>query len=245
MATIAQDVVKHSRSGLLPEAAAFLAGSPLPGVIGGRDVPATDGATFTTLDPGTGKPIAEVAAMKAADVDRAVKAAAEAFPRLVRAAGQRARDLDPSPRRRSRAPQADHRPDRSARRRQDRHAGRRRRAELRRHDALLRRHGPAHQRRNALAVKGHEAWTMRHPWGPCGFIFPWNFPFLLIGWGISPALAAGNTVVIKPAEDTPLSAIYLASSRTRSASPMASSTSSPASAKPPAPRSPRIPACGG
>jgi aldehyde dehydrogenase (NAD+) len=50
---------------------------------------------------------------------------------------------------------------------------------------------------------------MRHPWGPCGFIFPWNFPFLLIGWGIAPALAAGNTVVIKPAEDTPLSAIYL------------------------------------
>ena len=64
-------------------------------------------------------------------------------------------------------------------------------------------------RRNTLAVKGHEAWTMRQPWGPCGFIFPWNFPFLLIGWGISPALAAGNTVVIKPAEDTPLSAIYL------------------------------------
>jgi aldehyde dehydrogenase (NAD+) len=64
-------------------------------------------------------------------------------------------------------------------------------------------------RRNILAVKGHEAWTMRHPWGPCGFIFPWNFPMLLIGWGIAPALAAGNTVVIKPAEDTPLSAIYL------------------------------------
>jgi aldehyde dehydrogenase (NAD+) len=61
-----------------------------------------------------------------------------------------------------------------------------------------------------LAVAGHEAWTVRHPWGPCGFIFPWNFPFLLIGWGVSPALAAGNTVVIKPAEDTPLSAIYLA-----------------------------------
>jgi hypothetical protein len=66
------------------------------------------------------------------------------------------------------------------------------------------------QRRNVLAVAGHEAWTVRHPWGPCGFIFPWNFPFLLIGWGISPALAAGNTVVIKPAEDTPMSAIYLA-----------------------------------
>jgi acyl-CoA reductase-like NAD-dependent aldehyde dehydrogenase len=66
------------------------------------------------------------------------------------------------------------------------------------------------QRRNVLAVAGHEAWTVRHPWGPCGFIFPWNFPILLIGWGIAPALAAGNTVVIKPAEDTPLSAIWLA-----------------------------------
>jgi aldehyde dehydrogenase (NAD+) len=66
------------------------------------------------------------------------------------------------------------------------------------------------QRRNALAISRHEAWTVRQPWGPCGFIFPWNFPMLLIGWNIAPALAAGNTVVIKPAEDTPLSAIYLA-----------------------------------
>ena len=33
---------------------------------------------------------------------------------------------------------------------------------------------------------------MRLPWGPCGFIFPWNFPLLLVGWGIAPALAAGN-----------------------------------------------------
>jgi len=66
------------------------------------------------------------------------------------------------------------------------------------------------QHRTALAVAGHEAWSVRLPWGVCGFIFPWNFPFLLDGWGISPALAAGNTVVIKPAEDTPLSTIYLA-----------------------------------
>ena len=64
--------------------------------------------------------------------------------------------------------------------------------------------------RSTIAVARHEAWSVRQPWGPCGFIFPWNFPFLLAGWGISPALAAGNTVVIKPAEDTPLSTIYLA-----------------------------------
>jgi aldehyde dehydrogenase (NAD+) len=66
------------------------------------------------------------------------------------------------------------------------------------------------QRRNQLAVAGHEAWTLRSPWGACGFIFPWNFPVLLMGWGIAPALAAGNTVVVKPAEDTPLSSIYIA-----------------------------------
>lgn len=66
------------------------------------------------------------------------------------------------------------------------------------------------QTRNTIAVSGHEAWTVRKPWGACAFIFPWNFPFLLIGWGIAPALVAGNTVVIKPAEDTSLSAIYLA-----------------------------------
>src|SRR5262249_7108370 len=48
-----------------------------------------------------------------------------------------------------------------------------------------------------------------HPYGVFGYIFPGTFPFLLVGWGISPALAAGNTVVVKPAEDTPLSTLFL------------------------------------
>jgi aldehyde dehydrogenase (NAD+) len=65
------------------------------------------------------------------------------------------------------------------------------------------------QYREPLAISRHEAQTVRQPYGVCGFIFPWNFPFLLAGWGISPALAAGNTVVIKPAEDTSLSTLYL------------------------------------
>ena len=46
------------------------------------------------------------------------------------------------------------------------------------------------------------------PYGVCGFVFPWNFPFALCLWGIAPALAAGNTVVIKPASETPLSSLY-------------------------------------
>lgn len=66
------------------------------------------------------------------------------------------------------------------------------------------------RRREPIAVSGNEAWSLRQPYGVCGFIFPWNFPFLLVGWGIAPALAAGNTVVIKPAEDTPLSTLYFA-----------------------------------
>ncbi|MFZ5830676.1 MAG: aldehyde dehydrogenase family protein, partial [Planctomycetota bacterium] len=65
-------------------------------------------------------------------------------------------------------------------------------------------------RRTALAVPRFEAWSVRQPWGACGFIFPWNFPILLFGWGTAPALAAGNTVVVKPAEDTPLSSLYVA-----------------------------------
>jgi aldehyde dehydrogenase (NAD+) len=64
------------------------------------------------------------------------------------------------------------------------------------------------RRREPIAVSGFEARTVRSPYGVCGFIIPWNFPFLLLGWGIAPALAAGNTVVVKPAEDTPLSTLY-------------------------------------
>ena len=65
--------------------------------------------------------------------------------------------------------------------------------------------------REPIAVPGRQACVVEHPAGACGFVLPWNFPFLLVGWNISPALAAGNTVVIKPAEDTSLSTLYLGS----------------------------------
>ncbi|HEV2318630.1 MAG TPA: aldehyde dehydrogenase family protein, partial [Verrucomicrobiae bacterium] len=61
-----------------------------------------------------------------------------------------------------------------------------------------------------LAVKNIEARVHRGPYGVCGFIFPWNFPFTLLMWGIAPALAAGNTVVVKPSEVTPLSSLFVA-----------------------------------
>ncbi|CTQ33664.1 aldehyde dehydrogenase family protein [Jannaschia rubra] len=48
------------------------------------------------------------------------------------------------------------------------------------------------------------------PWGVCGQIVPWNFPLLMLSWKIAPALAMGNTVVLKPAEWTPLTALAFA-----------------------------------
>ncbi|MDP9073080.1 MAG: aldehyde dehydrogenase family protein [Actinomycetota bacterium] len=56
----------------------------------------------------------------------------------------------------------------------------------------------------------YHAYTLREPLGVVGQIIPWNFPLLMAAWKIGPALATGNTVVLKPAEQTPLSALYLA-----------------------------------
>lgn len=53
-------------------------------------------------------------------------------------------------------------------------------------------------------------YTRHEPVGVCGQIIPWNFPMMMMAWKIGPALAAGNCVVLKPAEQTPLSALYIA-----------------------------------
>ncbi|KAJ5150650.1 Aldehyde dehydrogenase N-terminal [Penicillium coprophilum] len=54
------------------------------------------------------------------------------------------------------------------------------------------------------------AYTVREPVGVCGQIIPWNFPLAMAAWKLGPALACGNTVVLKPAEQTPLSILFLA-----------------------------------
>jgi phenylacetaldehyde dehydrogenase len=53
----------------------------------------------------------------------------------------------------------------------------------------------------------YHAYTRREPIGVVGLIVPWNFPLVITAWKVAPALAAGNTVVLKPAEQTPLSAL--------------------------------------
>lgn len=55
----------------------------------------------------------------------------------------------------------------------------------------------------------HFSYTRREPLGVCGQIIPWNFPLLMWAWKIAPALVTGNTVVLKTAESTPLSALYV------------------------------------
>jgi acyl-CoA reductase-like NAD-dependent aldehyde dehydrogenase len=205
-------MTKQLPTNVLSEVAAFLVQDPLPAMIGGQQVLASNGETFRTLDPGSGTPLADVAAMQWDDVDRAVKAAQHAFdttgwPQL--SPNERGvllhRFADAIEERKFIIAQIE---------------------ALDCGKILAQAEGDVQncvdtlryytdlaihvQRSSPLAIAGHEARTVRLPWGPCGFIFPWNFPILLVGWNISPALAAGNTVVIKPAEDTPLSAIYLA-----------------------------------
>lgn len=209
---------------VLPEVAAFLSEKPLPGFIGGHHVMAANGETFCTRDPGTGRPLAEVTAMQPYDVDRAVLAAQHAFDTSGWA------QMRPNERGVLLHRLADaierHKPIIAQIESLD--AGKilaqaegdvQNCIDTLRYYTNLAIHvcgkgsGSLHdgvQNRSPLAIAGYDAWTVRQPWGPCGFIFPWNFPMLLVGWNISPALAAGNTVVIKPAEDTPLSAIYLA-----------------------------------
>ena len=62
-----------------------------------------------------------------------------------------------------------------------------------------------------IPVKGNYlTYTLREPIGVVAAIVPWNFPLLLTAWKVAPALACGNTVIIKPASQTPLTALALA-----------------------------------
>lgn len=195
---------------LLPEVEAFLDRAVLPAIVGGRAVTATNGATLPTIDPGSGKKLAEIQDLDASQVDAAVDAAQAAFPAWAKlSVAERSKILlalaDLVERQLPIVAQIE-----------ALDAGKieaQARGDVQNFVATLRyfvKLAGQVQARTKLDVEGHEAWTYKQPWGVCAFIFPWNFPMLLLGWGISPALAAGNTVVIKPAEDTSLSAIYVA-----------------------------------
>src|SRR2546426_5421414 len=172
--------------------------------IGGTFVEPASGERYTTIDPAREEPLAEVAQAGKADVDRAVRAARDAF-----ANGWSA--LRPSERAKYLF--------RIARLLQERSRefavlesinGGKPIRESRDVDVPL---AAAHFFYYAgWADKLEDAFPNRkpRPVGVAGQIIPWNFPLLMLAWKIAPALAAGNTVVLKPAETTPLTALLLA-----------------------------------
>jgi acyl-CoA reductase-like NAD-dependent aldehyde dehydrogenase len=196
---------------LHPEVKSFLSAHPLKLFIGGQWTGAASGATLETRDPGTGKVLAKVAAGDQADIDRAVNAAHEAFCKngwATMPANDRAvilhRLADLVDQHREILAQIESldvgKPLSNPLNFDIPNV-----AQTLRWYADLSVHT---RRREPIAVSGFEARQIRVPYGVCAFIFPWNFPLLLVGWNLSPALAAGNTVVVKPAEDTPLSTLY-------------------------------------
>jgi 4-(gamma-glutamylamino)butanal dehydrogenase len=181
--------------------------------LNGKFVGAQSGRTFTTENPATGKPLAEIAACDAPDVDRAVKAARKSFD-----SGVWSR-LKPGDRKKVLLKWADL---------LEAHA-----SELALLDTLeagkpigdcatmdipdtihcIRWHAELTDKLYShVSPTGPEnlALVLREPLGVVGCVIPWNFPAQMAAWKLGPALAAGNSVVLKPAELTSLSAIRMA-----------------------------------
>jgi acyl-CoA reductase-like NAD-dependent aldehyde dehydrogenase len=195
---------------LLPEVSKFTEGPKM--VIGGKEVDAISGKAFEVFDPSTGEAFTEVPRGDVADVDAAVGAAREAFD------DRRWSNLRPGKRTEILFKVAD--------------LIKRNMPELTQLEALDSgkpvRLASGEMWAAAEAFRYYAGWptkmfgetnpsgdeafiySLREPVGVCGGIIPWNFPLIMAAWKIAPALAFGNTVVLKPAEETPLTAIRLA-----------------------------------
>ena len=179
-------------------------------LIGGQAMPAASGATFLTESPVDESPIAEVARSGAEDVDRAAQAAQAAFPGWAAMGGAQRRALlhriaDGIEARAEEIALGECWDTGQAHRYMAKAALRG--AENFRYYADM---APRARDGQALPSPGHLNVTGRVPIGPVGVITPWNTPFMLSTWKIAPALAAGCTVVHKPAEFSPLTARILA-----------------------------------
>ncbi|HUE68799.1 MAG TPA: aldehyde dehydrogenase family protein [Candidatus Acidoferrum sp.] len=197
------------------EVAQFLRGGPKKLFIGGRWVDSATGRTFDTIDPATGEILAKVAEAGPEDVDRAVAAARKSFD------GGVWRSLPPAERAKALWRAGDL---------IEEHA-----MELAQLDSLD--NGkPINEMLlfdvplTAATFRYYAGWvtklegatqqtsfpgsylsyTLREPVGVVGQIIPWNFPLMMAAWKVAPALACGNSVVLKPSELTPLSALRLA-----------------------------------
>ena len=204
-------VITDPRAANLANAARHLARfrtAAVPHFINGQ-VDHGDGRTFDNLDPADNSVLCQVAAGGPAEIDRAAQAAAAAFPAW--------RDL-PGDRRRAILHQI---ADRIEARHEEialvesvdsgqpiRYVSK---AALRAAEnfRFFADRAPGAGDGLSLPTATHLNYTMRVPIGPVGIITPWNAPFMLSTWKIAPALAAGCTVVHKPAEWAPLTAMLL------------------------------------
>jgi acyl-CoA reductase-like NAD-dependent aldehyde dehydrogenase len=196
---------------LIPEVTKFVEGSPKM-MIGGRSTEADSGDTFEVIDPATGSVLTHVPRGGQADVDAAVAAAREAFD------DKRWSGLRPGKRSEILFKVGE--------------LIKRNIPELAQLEAL--------DAGKPVSLASGEIWSagevfryysgwptkiygetnpsddsmfiysLREPVGVCGGIIPWNFPLVMAAWKVAPALAFGNTVVLKPAEQTPLTALRLA-----------------------------------
>ena len=195
----------------------FLA-QPRKMLIGGRWSNAASGKTFPTLNPATGEVLAQVAEGEKEDIDRAVKAARAAFetgPWRKMTASERGRIIwkiaDLIEMHLEEFAQLDSLDN-------GKPVGIARAANVPLAIDLFR-----YMAGWATKIEGNTipisvpytpgarylAYTLREPVGVVGQIIPWNFPLLMAAWKLGPALAAGCTIVLKPAEQTPLSALRL------------------------------------
>ncbi len=168
----------------------------------------TSATTFTLVDPSTGQPFHEVHLAGEAETDTAIERAHDALPAWrAMPPGDRAAVL-----RRFAAVVDDHVEELAALEvRNAGHTWGNARWEARNVRDCLHYYAGAPERLHGrqIPVPGGTDITFREPYGVVGIIVPWNFPMPIAAWGFAPALAAGNVVVLKPAELTPLTAIRL------------------------------------
>jgi betaine-aldehyde dehydrogenase len=179
--------------------------------IGGRFVPAENGATLPSLNPHDNSTLADVAMAGKADVDKAVEAARAAFPKWSRtAAADRGRLLLKL------ADKIEERAEELARLEtlDTGHPLRDTRGlDAPRTAATFRYFGGMADKFEGSVIPveaGFLNYLLREPLGVVGQVVPWNFPLMFTSWKMAPALAAGNCVVMKPAELTPLSSLKIA-----------------------------------
>ena len=182
--------------------------------IDGRFVPARSGKTFDVINPATGEVFAKAAAGDAADIDLAVKAARKAFesgpwPNMP-ASGRRNLLLKLADALEEHADEIGtiESMDNGMPLMVAKFAAVAGAAECLRYNAGWA--GKINGETPTLSIPNHHAYTLREPIGVVGSITPWNFPLAMEVAKIAPALAVGCTVVLKPAELTPLTAVRLA-----------------------------------